>query len=654
MKLPRGLFMPALTMAAALCLFPSAQCSDDLSEHEIDPVVMIGGNLGGTATFGAGIIFARDKDRLYAVTANHVVRIAGVAASSLTVRIRTAPGKTLPAHLLDQFDAALDLAVLSIENLAAQGMNVCSLSLDRLQEPGTAKRGDSVYPVGNPNGVPWSMPVRPDAISDISDDNISFQSSMIARGHSGGGLINSDGQLVGMIQADEPPYGRAIDMHKILKVLESWKYRTDLNVHVEGADPPLIVATETGQVEEVKRLLRQACANPNAESKEFGYRAIELAGRKGNLEIVKQLVDAGADLKIRGHDPSVIYSAAMGGNGEVVRLLLSRGAPCCSTALITAAREGYLEIVNILLESGANPNGLDGGRTVFFYTLEGSIYAGKHTDKEAMLRTLIHGGANVNIPDFDGETPLLTAVENRETTSVKLLLAAGAKIDVRGRGGRSVWDIVTAVHSGGHDHEIAAMLARSASTVDRDGGAKLLDRAATEGWADVADLLIKDGVNVKGTAGASPLWSATMGGQVEVVKLLLQAGANPDASPQYHQNLTPLQLILHGDGNGFGLSDLANDSAVRLEIVKVLLSKGANVRREQTDPYNGEPLYLALFELGDLDAAEILVDHGANVNRETRDGYSYLHYARKIANQKVANFLLKHGGRDITNPAYSH
>jgi ankyrin repeat protein len=651
-KLSRGLFMPALTMAAVLCLSPSAQCSGDLSEHAIDPVVMIGGNLGGTATFGAGIIFARDKDRLYAVTANHVVRSAGMAASSLTVRLRTAPSKNLPAHLLAQFDAALDLAVLSIDNLAAQGINVCSLSLDRLQEPGTAKRGDSVYPVGNPNGIPWSLPVRPDALSDVSEDNISFQSSLIARGHSGGGLINTDGQLVGMIQADEPPYGRAIDMHKILQVLESWKYPTDLNVHVEGADPPLIVATETGQIEEVKRLLRQACADPNAESKEFGYRAIELAGRKGSLEIVEQLVDAGADLKAKGHDPSIVYSAAIGGNAEVVRLLLSRGAPCCGSSLISAAQEGYVEIVKILLESGANPNGLSGGRTAFFYTLVGSMHAGKHTDKEAVLRTLIQAGANVNLPNFDDETPLLTAVETQETSSVKLLLAAGAKIDARGRGGRSVWDIVTA-RSGSNDHEIAAFLAGSALAVDPEGGSKLLDRAATEGWTDVVDLLIKHGVNVKGMAGASPLMNATMGGRVEVVQLLLQAGTNPDARPPSQPNVTPLQSIVHAN-DGWGLSDLANDPAVRLEIVKLLISKGANVRTGQTDLYNGDPLYLTLFEIGDLDVAEILVVHGANVNRENRDGYSYLHYARKIANQKVANFLLKHGGRDITNPAYPH
>ena len=268
-----------------------------------------------------------------------------------------------------------------------------------------------------------------------------------------------------------------------------------------------------------------------------------------------------------------------------------------------------------------------------------------------MLRTLIQAGANVNLPNFDDETPLMTAVEDRETASVKLLLAAGAKVDARGRGGRSVWDIVTE-RSGSNDHEIAALLAGSASAVDPEGGSKLLDRAATEGWTDIVDLLIKHGVNVKGMAGASPLMNATMGGRVEVMKLLLQAGTNPDASPPDKPNVTPLQSIVHA--NEWGLSDLANDPAVRLEIVKLLISKGANVRRKQTDLYIGEPLFLALFEIDDLDVAEILVKYGANVNRENRDGYSYLHYARKIANQKVVNFLLMHGGRDTTNPAYTH
>ncbi len=70
--------------------------------------------------------------------------------------------------------------------------------------------------------------------------------------------------------------------------------------------------------------------------------------------------------------------------------------------------------------------------------------------------------------------------------------------------------------------------------------------------------------------------------------------------------------------------------------------------------YNDDPLYLALFEIGDLDVAAILVDHGANVNGENAYGYSYLHFAREIGNQQVVRFLLKHGGRDVTNPAYPH
>jgi hypothetical protein len=68
------------------------------------------------------------------------------------------------------------------------------------------------------------------------------------------------------------------------------------------------------------------------------------------------------------------------------RLLLSRGAPCCGGLLISAAQEGYVEIVKILLER-ANKRPEWRSKRVF-YTLVGSMHAGKHTDKEAVLRTL--------------------------------------------------------------------------------------------------------------------------------------------------------------------------------------------------------------------------------------------------------------------------
>src|SRR5262249_5727290 len=125
-------------------------------------VVTVDGVIGAAPTFGAGMVFARDETRIYIATANHVVRAGGQAASRLKVRLKAYPKKPLSARLLPQADVQRDVAVLLVEGPAAQGVDMCVVRLDRLAKPGMAKRGDPVYPIGSPNGVPWASPVVPD------------------------------------------------------------------------------------------------------------------------------------------------------------------------------------------------------------------------------------------------------------------------------------------------------------------------------------------------------------------------------------------------------------------------------------------------------------------------------------------------------------
>lgn len=183
-----------------------AESAKDPVSGTVDLVAMISGQIGDTPSFGAGIVAARDRDRLYIVTANHVVRQGNETARNLQVRIRPRPARMFVAELLPQFDRPSDVAVVVVPDPVGQGIPLCSFGLDRLAAANPPKRGDDVFPVGNPNGVPWAMPVRPDAIADVIDGTIVFQSALIARGHSGGGLIGTDGALLGMIEADEPPY----------------------------------------------------------------------------------------------------------------------------------------------------------------------------------------------------------------------------------------------------------------------------------------------------------------------------------------------------------------------------------------------------------------------------------------------------------------
>lgn len=638
----KRLLYRVLTLAAVVCIRLDPVCADELDEHAADPIVMISGQFGETPTFGAGIVFGREKDQLIIVTANHVVRSGGTGATGLRVALRTAPDKVLAAKLLAHFDAALDLAVISVENLSAKGIDVCSLSLDRLAKQHAVKRGDAVYPIGNPNGVAWGMPVRSDAISDISGDSVVFQSTLIARGHSGGGLLSADGQLVAMIQADEPPYGRGVEMHKILKTLERWKYTTDLNLVLEEGDTQLGRAISENNIDEVRRLLSQACTSVNAKHKEIGSSTpLQLAARRGRLNMAKLLIEAGAEVNAGSVGNTPLGLAAESGNADLVQLLLSYGAkvnandPCCSGPLHSAAASGAPDVVKLLLANGADPNAPGyGHQTPIFAALRAKRDA-EYATEEEILGVLIQNGANVNWTDRDGDTPLLFAVEFEQPKAVKILLQNGAIVETKGRHKESAIELV-AHHSNAKSREIAALLLTSSSTVVQEEGARLLGQSAREGWANVAELLIKKGVNVKERAGGAALKDAATNGRAEVVAVLLAGGANPDGVDGAQ---TPLQLVLNG------VNKVKMEAALRLEIVQLLVSKGAKVNVDTNPhllPYR-EPLFLALFELTppDLQIAEFLTRHGAAVNARNDEGKSLLDIGRFTKNQQAINFLLK-------------
>jgi ankyrin repeat protein len=638
---PLGHLILLVAIALAACLSLSGEeAATDVEGANL--VVMINGQTGGTPTFGSGIIFAREKDRVYLVTANHVVRSGGVEANDLQIRFKPWPDKTLKAKLLPQSDRDLDLAVLAVEDPAGQGVGVCKWSLDRLADPARVKRGDDVFPLGNPNGIAWGMPVKPDAISDVTGDSIVFQSAFVARGHSGGGLFDAGGLLVGMIQADEPPFGRALGMRKILEVLRALNLPVQLRVPLPDNATPLLGAAWNGNLSEVKLLLREPCTDVNAGG---GHNPAPLnaALRRGKFDVAKLLVEAGAKVNSRNYGGTPLDEAARSGSAEMVEFLISHGAQantCC--ALATASASGALDAVKVLLAHGADPNRVvnSGNQTPLFSVVNAREGRKNQGIREEVLWALIKAGANVNWVDKDGDTPLTLAVENANLGAVKILLEAGANVDVKNRNKYSPIRLVTQTGQGPAMREIAALLVQSSTKIDPEDGERLLSQSAREGWSEVVDLLAQRGVNVKGESGNEALEEAVTKGNVEVVRMLLQAGANPNGSG----SPTPLVRVLGGiDGKGL------EDPAKRLEMVKLLVSKGARVNVYATEPFlfHMEPLYLALIKLTppDLKVAEFLIMHGANVNEADHERQTLLDLATDLHRPEAAKLLLQAGAR---------
>jgi ankyrin repeat protein len=146
-----------------------------------------------------------------------------------------------------------------------------------------------------------------------------------------------------------------------------------------------------------------------------------LAG-SGYLDCVETLIAAGADLDLqndRGH--TVLTSVATAENYSMLNLLMQAGASTdglASIQLIQAAAAGNIDRVRSLLATKVNLD-LDRGAAI------GNAAAAGHTQIVALL---IRAGANVNLTDKLGFSPIASAAYSGYSEIVNLLIEAGADI----------------------------------------------------------------------------------------------------------------------------------------------------------------------------------------------------------------------------------
>lgn len=123
----------------------------------------------------------------------------------------------------------------------------------------------------------------------------------------------------------------------------------------------LWIATEQRQLEVLKALLASGVApnEKNAPPMEYGKSIVFEAVDTGNAAFVRTLAEAGADVK-RANDYEMppLAEAARTGNLEMCEILLQAGAdpnvaPAGFPLLYGPVNEGHLEVVRLLLASGA-------------------------------------------------------------------------------------------------------------------------------------------------------------------------------------------------------------------------------------------------------------------------------------------------------------
>ena len=86
----------ALSSALLAATFAAAPLASQGESGEAEQlVVMIRCTLDGKESIGAGIIFGAANDRLYVVTASHVVRHGAEEATDIRVELRSLPGEPM-------------------------------------------------------------------------------------------------------------------------------------------------------------------------------------------------------------------------------------------------------------------------------------------------------------------------------------------------------------------------------------------------------------------------------------------------------------------------------------------------------------------------------------------------------------------------------
>jgi uncharacterized protein len=192
----------------------------------------------------------------------------------------------------------------------------------------------------------------------------------------------------------------------------------------------LIGAAERGDVAAVRQLLDKGA---NVEARDAsGKTALIAAAYANHLDVAKVLIDAGADVNTQDRTQQSAYLIATSeGYLELLHMTLAAGADVRSldsyngTGLIRAADRGHVEIVEALLRTDIDRNHVN--RLGWTALLEAIILGDGGPRHTEVVRLLIDGGADVNLADGEGVTPLAHAQQRGYTEIIDLLQSAGAR-----------------------------------------------------------------------------------------------------------------------------------------------------------------------------------------------------------------------------------
>ena len=407
----------------------------------------------------------------------------------------------------------------------------------------------------------------------------------------------------------------------VLNLLLNAGAKPNDSVHfVNSGETPLMHAARSAKIDAV-RLLARAGADVNAKETWNGQTALMWAAADGDSAMVTALLELGADLKAKSNAGTTPFMFAVRkGDLRSVQAMIAAGANVnekrsgdSATPLLVAVINGRADLVDLLLDKGADPNA-EGGTTevtvVGSKAREVKLTFQTPTFREQLRDVGTEGGngrnnswgrplqAAVHVANWHVSDILITVNIDR-IRIIKSLLAHGADVNARNTDMEPRWE-----------------------------GARYRRRLV----------------------GATAFMLAAYSADVDVMRLLLANGADPKINTGV--NITPLMAAA---GIAWASNQDRASEAEVLEAVKLLVEEQHLDVNFLAD--TGETAMHAAAYRGANSVVQYLFDHGAKLDVIDKSGRTPLAVANGVeygnsfaAQPQTAVLLRKLGAKEIPCP----
>lgn len=420
---------------------------------------------------------------------------------------------------------------------------------------------------------------------------------------------------------------------------------------------PLLWAAYNNNEQLIDYLLTKG-ADPNIADIN-GYIALHLAIVENNIQLIEKLIKKNANINTcvptynenYGGFYPIHFASIVDSADKIIKILINNGADINKQIIDTAFYGGFTPIHLSILDKNINS-----------------------------FNSLIKYGANINIKNSDGSSPLLYAIDYEAVDFANILIQNNADVNIADN--KSMTPLILASKNNfeldfykkliNNKANLNATIADTAADWNDPGFSALHFACSDYDKIELAKLLVKSGadINIKDVHSYTPLHIACANNNYNLIKFLIENGAA--INDKDIDGLTPLHFsciysksseipeLLVKNGASINVKNTEGWTPImaaalygNTETIKYLMDNNADIelKNDLDDRFweitrlDGSNILFDFIKEGDYKMVKFLVNNGANINAQNDRGETPLILSKEYEHKKIERFLKRKGAK---------